>query len=68
MIDFSGDGHLGKGYFGGCNRALNAATEAVHSVRLKGAGKILVNITTGPEVTLGEMYDAVRVIEDSAGY
>ena len=28
--------------------------------------KILVNITTGSEVTLGEMYDAVRAIADSA--
>ena len=30
----SGEGKFGKSYFGGCNRALNAATEAVHNVSL----------------------------------
>ena len=66
ILQKAGNCSFGRGHFGGCNRALNAAREAVHDVNLEGARRILVNITTGPEVTLGEMYDAVRAIGDSA--
>ena len=57
---------IGMGHFGGCNRALNAAREAVHDVYLDDAKRILVNITASSDVTLCEMYDAVRAIGDSA--
>lgn len=38
----------------------------MHNISLKGAEKILVNITTVSEVMLGEMSDAARIIKNSA--
>lgn len=60
---------MGTGCASGPNRAKEATEAAVMNpllagVDLKGAKGILVNITAGPDLTLGEYSDVGRVIED----
>ena len=67
ILKVTGVAGFGTGYFGGCNKCRNAVIEAVHSVMMmEGSDRILVNITTDSEVTLDEMMDAVKVIEEAA--
>lgn len=67
ILKITGVAWFGTGYFGGCNKCRNAAIEAVHSVMImEDSDRILVNITTCSEVTLDEIMDAVKVIEESA--
>jgi cell division protein FtsZ len=60
---------MGTGCASGPNRAKEATEAAVMNpllagVDLKGAKGFLVNITAGPDLTLGEYSDVGRVIED----
>jgi cell division protein FtsZ len=62
---------MGTGCASGPNRAKEATEAAVMNpllagVDLKGAQGFLVNITAGPDLTLGEYSDVGRVIEDYA--
>ena len=54
----------------GENRAEMAARNAIESplmsVPLEGATGILMNVSTGTEITLREMYDAAKIIEETA--
>lgn len=61
------------GYFGGCSKCRNAAIEAVHAnmrpgviQAVKESDSILMNITTGSDITLEEIMEAVSLIEESA--
>lgn len=66
ILNVTGAAGFGTGYFGGCNKCRNAAIEAVHSLMIEDSDRIIVNITTGSEVTLTELMDAVKVIEETA--
>ena len=55
---------VGEGTASGQDRARNAALEAVKDI--KGANSFLVNITTGPEISLMEISEAADVIMESA--
>ncbi len=61
---------MGMGEGEGENRAETAARNAIASplmsVPLEGATGILMNVTTGTEITLREMYDAAKIIEETA--
>ena len=61
---------MGMGEGEGENRAEMAARNAIESplmsVPLDGATGILMNVTTGTEITLREMYDAAKIIEETA--
>ena len=61
----SGIAGYSAGYFGGYNRTRNAAVQAISGVRGK-PKRVLVNITSGSEITLTEMSDAVKAIQDTA--
>ena len=61
----SGFAGYSTGYFGGGDRARNAAIQAASAA--KKAERVLVNITTDSEIILREMFDAVKVIQDMAG-
>ena len=54
----------------GEDRAKKAAENAIKSplmtLSMKGAKGILLNVTTGPEISLGEMADAAQIIEETA--
>ncbi|MBQ7219650.1 MAG: hypothetical protein IJS28_01575 [Synergistaceae bacterium] len=54
----------GEGTGSGKNRCSDAALEAVKGI--KGAKKILLAITTGPEITLAEMTEAAIAIEEAS--
>ena len=56
---------VGEGTDSGDDRARVAALKAV--IDIKGANSFLVNITTGPEISLLEMSNAAGVIEFHAG-
>lgn len=60
---------MGTGFASGPNRAKEATEAALLNpllagVDLKGAKGFLVNITAGPDLTLGEYSDVGRIIED----
>ncbi len=62
---------MGSGISNGENRAREAAESAVHSplledIDLRGARGILVNITAGPDLSLGEFSDVGDTIEEFA--
>ena len=61
---------MGMGEGEGENRAEIAARNAIESplmsVQLDGATGILMNVSTGTEITLREMYDAAKIIEETA--
>ena len=62
---------MGSGQMSGDNRARKAAETAVHSplledVDLRGARGILVNITAGSDVSLGEFSDVGDTVEEFA--
>lgn len=62
---------MGTGRATGENRATEAAEAAIHSplledINLSGARGILVNITAGPDLSLGEFSDVGDVVEDFA--
>ena len=62
---------MGSGVASGENRAREAAEAAVHSplledIDLRGARGILVNITAGPDLSLGEFSDVGDTVEEFA--
>ena len=61
---------MGMGEGEGEDRAKKAAENAIKSplmtLSMKGAKGILLNVTTGPEISLGEMADAAQIIEETA--
>lgn len=62
---------MGSGCASGEHRAREAAEAAVHSplledIDLRGARGILVNITAGPDLSLGEFSDVGEIIEEFA--
>ncbi len=62
---------MGSGQAGGENRAREAAEAAVHSplledIDLQGARGILVNITAGPDLSLGEFAEVGDTVEEFA--
>ena len=54
---------VGEGTDSGDDRARVAALEAVKDI--KGANSFLINITTGPEISLMEMSEAANVIQEA---
>jgi cell division protein FtsZ len=67
-----GDALMGSGIGKGENRAIEAAQSAISSpllegVSISGAQGVLVNITSGRNVTMNEISDAVEVIYQAAG-
>ncbi len=62
---------MGSGQAGGENRAREAAEAAIHSplledIDLQGARGILVNITAGPDLSLGEFAEVGDTVEEFA--
>ncbi|GAH71518.1 unnamed protein product, partial [marine sediment metagenome] len=70
VIENGGESIMGVGKGKGPERAVNAAKEAITNRLLEGrdigsAKNILVSITGGPDLTLHEVKDAVRTINNS---
>ena len=62
---------MGSGASDGENRAIDAATKAISSpllenVSIRGATGILINITGGPNMTLHEVNEASKLIQEEA--
>jgi cell division protein FtsZ len=67
-----GDALMGTGQASGEHRAIEAATQAISSplleeVSIDGATGLLVNITGGPKISLHEIDEATKVINEAAG-
>ena len=67
-----GDALMGTGSGTGDERSTRAAQEAISSplledVSIAGAQGVLVNITGGPDMTLTEVEEALRVVHDATG-
>lgn len=63
---------MGTGHASGPNRAREATEAAIRNplledVNLKGARGVLVNITAGPDLSLGEYSDVGNIVEEFAG-
>ena len=63
---------MGMGEGEGEGRARKAAEQAINSplmtLDLSGAKGMLLNVTTGPEITLGEMTEAAEIIQTTADF
>ncbi|MBI2345850.1 MAG: cell division protein FtsZ [Deltaproteobacteria bacterium] len=62
---------MGTGIGTGENRAIDAATKAISSpllenVSIRGATGLLINITGGPNMTLHEVHEASKLIQEEA--
>jgi cell division protein FtsZ len=62
---------MGSGVSSGENRAVDAATKAISSpllenVSIRGATGIIINITGGPDMTLHEVNEASKLIQEEA--
>ena len=70
ILTGAGTAIMGMGEGEGEDRAKKAAQNAITSPLMTfpvtGAKGILLNVTTGTEITLGEMSDAAQIIEDTA--
>lgn len=70
IVRDAGSALLGIGYAGGGNRAAEAAQAAITSPLLEtpidGARGILLGITGGPDLSLVEVSEAARVVQDAA--
>jgi cell division protein FtsZ len=66
VVADAGSALMGIGFASGENRAIEAANAAINSPLLEatidGAKGVLLNITGGTDLTLGEVYDAAEVI------
>ena len=67
-----GDAVMGTGVAKGENRAVEAANLAISSpllddVSISGAQGVLVNVTGGPNLSIGEFEEASAIIKESAG-
>ena len=70
ILTGAGTAIMGMGEGEGEDRARKAAQNAITSplmtFPMSGAKGILLNVTTGTEITLGEMSDAAQIIEETA--
>jgi cell division protein FtsZ len=70
IVRDAGSALLGIGYAGGGNRAADAAQAAITSPLLEtpidGARGILLGVTGGPDLSLVEVSEAARVVQDAA--
>ena len=70
ILTGAGTAIMGMGEGEGEDRARKAAQSAITSplmtFPMSGAKGILLNVTTGTEITLGEMSDAAQIIEETA--
>ncbi|MCL1805022.1 MAG: cell division protein FtsZ [Clostridiales bacterium] len=66
-----GEAVMGIGEANGDKRAIQAAQAAISSpmleVPVEGAKKVLLNITSGPSITLQEVGEAINLIKEAAG-
>jgi cell division protein FtsZ len=72
IITEGGDAMMGIGTHRGENRALEAAKKAIKSplledVSINGAKGVLINITSGPDLTLFEVNEATSIVHEAAG-
>jgi len=72
VMQEGGSALMGTGFGRGDNRATEAAQQAIASplldnVSIAGATGVLLNITGGPDMTLGEVYQISEIIHDAAG-
>ncbi|MGI9140233.1 MAG: cell division protein FtsZ [Gemmatimonadaceae bacterium] len=72
VMQEGGSALMGTGIGRGDNRATEAAQQAIASplldnVSIAGATGVLLNITGGPDMTLGEVYQISEIIHDAAG-
>ena len=73
FLEGAGDVLFSTGYCGGCSKVKNAATQAINEslytlYKLKKAHRLLMNITTASEIVLGEIMEAVNIIEKAASH
>lgn len=70
IMQNAGPALMGIGYGRGENKAMEAAARAVASPllerRIDGATRLLVNLTGGPDLTIGEANDAMSYIQEFA--
>ncbi len=66
----AGTAMMGIGEAAGEGRAAEAAADAINSMLLEtgieGATSILLNITGGPDMTLSEVHDASKIVQEAA--
>ena len=72
VIAEGGDAMMGVGSHRGENRALEAAKKAIKSplledISIAGAKGVLINITSGSDLTLFEVNEATSIIQEAAG-
>ena len=72
IITEGGDAMMGIGTHRGENRALEAAKKAIKSplledVSINGAKGVLINITSGSDLTLFEVNEATSIVHEAAG-
>ena len=72
IITEGGDAMMGIGAHKGENRALEAAKKAIKSplledVSIHGAKGVLINITSGSDLTLFEVNEATSIVHEAAG-
>lgn len=71
IMNEMGTALMGTGVASGENRAVEAATKAISSpllenISIKGATGILINITGGPDMTLFEVSEASKLVQEEA--
>jgi len=71
IMGHHGQAIMGDGIASGENRAREAAQHAINhplldNVTIEGAGAVLVNVTSGPDLKLHEVQEAVSLIEESS--
>lgn len=66
----AGTAMMGIGESSGQNRAADAAQAAINSPLLEtsiaGAGAVLLNVTGGPDLTLDEIHQAAKIVQEAA--
>jgi len=72
VMEQGGSALMGTGVGRGENRATDAAQQAIASpllddVSVKGATGVLVNITGGDDLTLGDVHQIVEIVKDAVG-
>jgi cell division protein FtsZ len=72
VMSLSGKALMGRGSASGENRAVEAAQKAISSplldgMSIKGAKKVLLNITGSSDLTMDEIQEGNRVITDAVG-
>jgi cell division protein FtsZ len=70
VLQNAGTAVMGIGHGAGDNRSADAANEAISSPLLEqsviGARKLLINVTAGDDLAIGEVQDIVRIIRETA--